>query len=188
MESGNSKAASSEEEAAVRSHSPAVAAARHGDVDAAAVLPPSARPYYGCVFCKRGFTTAQALGGHMNVHRRDRAKPVRLTTECNLAYPPAPLVSSAGFSMLYYARHTGAGVKAEAVAVSPGSPIPRELSLFGADDGTDDRDLQLSLRCHGNGGGDRSRALEGPSEWWQDGELPERKLDLELRLGPRPRN
>ncbi|XP_037430603.1 probable transcriptional regulator RABBIT EARS [Triticum dicoccoides] len=176
MESGNSKAASSEEEAAVRSRSPAVAAAR-------------ARPYYGCVFCKRGFTTAQALGGHMNVHRRDRAKPVRLTTECNLAYPPTPLVSSGGgFSMLYYARHTGAGVKAEAVTVIPGSPIPRELSLFGADDGTDDRDLQLSLRCHGSGGGDRSRALEGPSEWWQDGELPVRKLDLELRLGPRPRN
>lgn len=29
---------------------------------------------YGCVFCKRGFTTAQALGGHMNIHRKDRAK------------------------------------------------------------------------------------------------------------------
>ncbi|XP_037425093.1 zinc finger protein 11-like [Triticum urartu] len=168
MESGNSKAASSEEEAAVRSHSPAVAAAR-------------ARPYYGCVFCKRGFTTAQALGGHMNVHRRDRAKPVRLPTECTLVYPPAPPVSSGGFSMLYYARNTGGRVKEE--AVSRGSPTPRELSLFGADDGTDDRDLQLSLRCHGSG-----RALEGPSEWWQDGELPERKLDLELRLGPRPRN
>ncbi|KAL0437381.1 UNVERIFIED_CONTAM: putative transcriptional regulator RABBIT EARS [Sesamum radiatum] len=27
---------------------------------------------YECVFCKRGFNTAQALGGHMNVHRRDR--------------------------------------------------------------------------------------------------------------------
>jgi hypothetical protein len=145
----------------------------------------AARPYYECVFCKRGFTTAQALGGHMNIHRRDRAKPVRLTTECNLAYPPAPPVSSGSFSMLYYARHVGAGVKAE--VVSPGSPIPRELSLFGADDCTDDRDLQLSL-CHGSGGGHLSCTPEGPSEWRQDGELPERKLDLELRLGPRPRN
>ncbi|CAM8960197.1 unnamed protein product [Rhodiola kirilowii] len=30
---------------------------------------------YECVFCKRGFTTAQALGGHMNIHRKDRARP-----------------------------------------------------------------------------------------------------------------
>lgn len=30
---------------------------------------------YECVFCKRGFTTAQALGGHMNIHRKERAKP-----------------------------------------------------------------------------------------------------------------
>ncbi|KAL5561848.1 hypothetical protein UlMin_031595 [Ulmus minor] len=29
---------------------------------------------YECVFCKRGFTTAQALGGHMNIHRKERAK------------------------------------------------------------------------------------------------------------------
>lgn len=29
---------------------------------------------YQCVFCRRGFTTAQALGGHMNIHRKDRAK------------------------------------------------------------------------------------------------------------------
>uniref|UniRef100_M1DKV8 Superman n=1 Tax=Solanum tuberosum TaxID=4113 RepID=M1DKV8_SOLTU len=33
--------------------------------------PPSC---YTCSFCKRGFKSAQALGGHMNVHRRDRAK------------------------------------------------------------------------------------------------------------------
>ncbi|EPS67888.1 hypothetical protein M569_06890, partial [Genlisea aurea] len=26
---------------------------------------------YECVFCKRGFNTAQALGGHMNIHRKD---------------------------------------------------------------------------------------------------------------------
>ncbi|KAI3881863.1 hypothetical protein MKW92_003505, partial [Papaver armeniacum] len=31
------------------------------------------RPYT-CSFCKREFRSAQALGGHMNVHRRDRAR------------------------------------------------------------------------------------------------------------------
>lgn len=29
---------------------------------------------YTCSFCKREFRSAQALGGHMNVHRRDRAR------------------------------------------------------------------------------------------------------------------
>ncbi|KAJ7960152.1 putative Transcriptional regulator SUPERMAN [Quillaja saponaria] len=29
---------------------------------------------YSCSFCKREFKSAQALGGHMNVHRRDRAR------------------------------------------------------------------------------------------------------------------
>ncbi|KAL3517672.1 hypothetical protein ACH5RR_020261 [Cinchona calisaya] len=37
---------------------------------------------YECVFCKRGFNTAQALGGHMNIHRKDRArnKPAAAST------------------------------------------------------------------------------------------------------------
>ncbi|CAL0334849.1 unnamed protein product [Lupinus luteus] len=29
---------------------------------------------YSCNFCKRDFRSAQALGGHMNIHRRDRAR------------------------------------------------------------------------------------------------------------------
>ncbi|KAK7372400.1 hypothetical protein VNO80_05778 [Phaseolus coccineus] len=29
---------------------------------------------YSCIFCKREFRSAQALGGHMNIHRRDRAR------------------------------------------------------------------------------------------------------------------
>ncbi|KAG6668688.1 transcriptional regulator SUPERMAN-like [Carya illinoinensis] len=32
------------------------------------------RRFYECTFCKQGFTNAQALGGHMNIHRKDRAK------------------------------------------------------------------------------------------------------------------
>ncbi|XP_057512554.1 zinc finger protein 10-like [Actinidia eriantha] len=35
------------------------------------VWPPSS---YSCNFCKREFKSAQALGGHMNVHRRERAR------------------------------------------------------------------------------------------------------------------
>lgn len=35
---------------------------------------PSQFRSYDCTFCKRGFSNAQALGGHMNIHRRDRAK------------------------------------------------------------------------------------------------------------------
>ncbi|KAG8663018.1 hypothetical protein MANES_01G169000v8 [Manihot esculenta] len=36
----------------------------------ASVWPPR---FYFCNFCGREFRSAQALGGHMNVHRRDRA-------------------------------------------------------------------------------------------------------------------
>ncbi|XP_073138345.1 uncharacterized protein [Henckelia pumila] len=29
---------------------------------------------YECVYCKRGFDSAQALGGHMNIHRKDKSR------------------------------------------------------------------------------------------------------------------
>ncbi|KAL3640662.1 hypothetical protein CASFOL_015630 [Castilleja foliolosa] len=38
---------------------------------AGCVWPPRS---YSCSFCRREFRSAQALGGHMNVHRRDRAR------------------------------------------------------------------------------------------------------------------
>ncbi|CAJ1970925.1 unnamed protein product [Sphenostylis stenocarpa] len=44
--------------------------------DAARILGGSMWPprSYSCTFCKREFRSAQALGGHMNIHRRDRAR------------------------------------------------------------------------------------------------------------------
>ncbi|KAK4797405.1 hypothetical protein SAY86_029731 [Trapa natans] len=36
---------------------------------------------YSCSFCRREFRSAQALGGHMNVHRRDRARLKELGNE-----------------------------------------------------------------------------------------------------------
>ncbi|KAF4365795.1 hypothetical protein CsatB_026380 [Cannabis sativa] len=45
---------------------------------------------YECTYCKRGFTNAQALGGHMNIHRKDRAKAKQqnptFTTTCSNNY------------------------------------------------------------------------------------------------------
>ncbi|KAJ4969569.1 hypothetical protein NE237_016270 [Protea cynaroides] len=49
---------------------------------------------YGCVFCKRGFTTAQALGGHMNIHRRDRAKTKQTEAPSASTLPYSSTISS----------------------------------------------------------------------------------------------
>ncbi|CAL1411160.1 unnamed protein product [Linum trigynum] len=49
-----------------------------GHVDATVLAPKAVvKRSYECSFCKRGFTNAQALGGHMNIHRRDRAKSTK---------------------------------------------------------------------------------------------------------------
>ncbi|CAL5033660.1 unnamed protein product [Urochloa decumbens] len=47
-------------------------------------LPSSSSSSYTCGYCRREFRSAQALGGHMNVHRRDRA---RLRQCCSPAWP-----------------------------------------------------------------------------------------------------
>ncbi|KAK7278452.1 hypothetical protein RJT34_23481 [Clitoria ternatea] len=40
---------------------------------------------YECTFCRRGFTNAQALGGHMNIHRKDRARAKQVITPPNFS-------------------------------------------------------------------------------------------------------
>ncbi|WCJ23970.1 C2H2 and C2HC zinc fingers superfamily protein [Euphorbia peplus] len=63
---------------------------------------------YTCSFCKREFRSAQALGGHMNVHRRDRARlrvqsPPRDTTHfhhLNLNVNPNPNLNANSIASL----------------------------------------------------------------------------------------
>ncbi|KAG6427623.1 hypothetical protein SASPL_111869 [Salvia splendens] len=45
---------------------------------------------FGCSFCKRGFPNAQALGGHMNIHRKDRAKLLEFSDENFLSLEISP--------------------------------------------------------------------------------------------------
>ncbi|KAL7608867.1 hypothetical protein Lser_V15G14010 [Lactuca serriola] len=46
---------------------------------------------YTCTFCKREFRSAQALGGHMNVHRREKARLRQITPPKYLGFLPAHL-------------------------------------------------------------------------------------------------
>ncbi|XVF52369.1 hypothetical protein PTKIN_Ptkin05aG0013100 [Pterospermum kingtungense] len=49
---------------------------------------------YTCTFCRREFRSAQALGGHMNVHRRDRARLHQTTLPGNTSALINPASSS----------------------------------------------------------------------------------------------
>ncbi|KAI4327273.1 hypothetical protein L6164_019756 [Bauhinia variegata] len=69
---------------------------------------------YTCTFCRREFRSAQALGGHMNVHRRDRARlhhqaqPGSVNVNPNSSPTPSfiipaqELVANGGLCFLYH--------------------------------------------------------------------------------------
>ncbi|KAI0489324.1 hypothetical protein KFK09_029170 [Dendrobium nobile] len=131
--------------------------------------------FYDCVYCKRGFTTAQALGGHMNMHRHDRARlrparpspsSPRKSEEAYHPYsraqrPPPPKQSAGEQSSSSYVVYFPASSSEE------GSQRATELVQAG-------EELQLGL------GG------SGPKEEKEKKkELVEEDLDLELRLGHR---
>lgn len=158
---------------------------------------------YECVYCKRGFTTAQALGGHMNIHRKDRAnkaKPnfppsssTKLVDE-NYAdlgfYPPIPthLVAGGNNNNYYYSTAPDHEVDtnnnyhqfyfpAHACGTTPSSHIENQRDrrhLFGQDW----RQRGLSLYTNPLCVHENKDKIQDNSE--EDG------LDLELRLGHHP--
>uniref|UniRef100_M4E4Q5 C2H2-type domain-containing protein n=1 Tax=Brassica campestris TaxID=3711 RepID=M4E4Q5_BRACM len=71
---------------------------------------------YTCSFCKREFRSAQALGGHMNVHRRDRAR-LRLQQSSSSSSTPSPPYPNPNYSY-------------PSMATSPPPPPPPPLTLF----------------------------------------------------------
>ncbi|KAH0456856.1 hypothetical protein IEQ34_014763 [Dendrobium chrysotoxum] len=59
--------------------------------------------FYACSFCRRQFRSAQALGGHMNVHRRDRARAQMQARPAQhpIIFAEAAAGSGSGFCFVY---------------------------------------------------------------------------------------
>ncbi|CAM0903095.1 unnamed protein product [Alopecurus aequalis] len=120
------------------------------DADGASWPPRS----YTCAFCRREFRSAQALGGHMNVHRRDRAK---LRGQYGAAPPAAEAaVATTEYAVLYPVLNSNAA-GARAVFVPNGdvllsAPVALASSAahgLGCHIGSDDeneKDIDLELR------------------------------------------
>ncbi|PON75618.1 Zinc finger transcription factor [Parasponia andersonii] len=117
----------------------------------------SAARSYECTFCKRGFSNAQALGGHMNIHRKDKAKLKQFV-------PPFSLINH----------------ETQQQQQQRSLEIPRMLSSYSSPnpwfvldkEGTTRDDDQVQGKSSDHAGRNSS---SGPSDHHQ--------LDLELRLG-----
>ncbi|WVY97371.1 hypothetical protein V8G54_029522 [Vigna mungo] len=134
---------------------------------------------YECTFCKRGFTNAQALGGHMNIHRKDRAKAKQFTLD---ASPSIKTLNQQharpNYSVLESQRncdkHFHPPPPASAFYYEFYEPRSRSLSL-----NQELRGANLSLQI-------------GPSHHVGDdihqarGNQKDSEVDLELRLGHHP--
>jgi hypothetical protein len=106
---------------------------------------------YTCGYCKREFRSAQALGGHMNVHRRERARlrhyyshrlpnlnllpPLYCYTSNTTATPPA-----------VYSFLSTAAAEAEAATKAAALEVNLELEV-GEGFGDAGLDLELRLGC-----------------------------------------
>ncbi|KAJ8648264.1 hypothetical protein MRB53_001287 [Persea americana] len=147
--------------------------------------------FYECMFCKRGFSTAQALGGHMNIHRRDRAR-IRQQTPPSASsgsgsdpayagFTPQPLQNHRPYQTVppptnyHHVPTSTSSLQHSKAFYGDNSGLrmpPRPLSLFG-----EDLNVGPSAQVQ------PAQVKDGEDEKkdWEDDEL-----DLELRLGHEP--
>ncbi|KAL0913704.1 hypothetical protein M5K25_017183 [Dendrobium thyrsiflorum] len=128
--------------------------------------------FYECVFCKRGFSSAQALGGHMNIHRRDRTKLGSARSSppgprrAEEAYHPYSREQRRTLPQAVESSSSNYAVYFPGSSSTSGSGDKRELVLAG-------EELQLGL---GEPGQETRKEKEKDQVGSED-------LDLELRLG-----
>ncbi|TVU07130.1 hypothetical protein EJB05_47172, partial [Eragrostis curvula] len=130
---------------------------------------------YTCGYCRREFRSAQALGGHMNVHRRDRA---RLRQCCSAYAAAAASLQGHTPSQLIAAHHhrTAPSPLPNLNLLPPTTAEPVVYSFFSTAAAAAMKAAAVEVNLDlGIGGGACSR---GGGVADQEG-----GLDLELRLG-----
>lgn len=134
---------------------------------------------YECMYCKHGFTNAQALGGHMNVHRKDRAKNMSYSsnkkTSTNRLYEPC-LISNCILAHDHQEGQTREFMLRSSPTFYDNNFIKyQNLHGLTTSPARDEIRLRLSLEFHQPHEEQRTR---GGNE--------EDEIDLELRLGHDP--
>ncbi|KAK8491415.1 hypothetical protein V6N13_025201 [Hibiscus sabdariffa] len=150
---------------------------------------------YECTFCKRGFTNAQALGGHMNIHRKDRAKakeprssmvPNRAMNEESMNPRYVPTHEPSKYNPIFEAQTQGnVHVYFQAPVSSPRLPYgyydcdflaPAMPQPFSINEELSSANLSLQI----------GPAIVDDNEMMMEGIMKEDEIDLELRLGHDP--
>lgn len=142
------------------------------DEQGASVVTTLARSYE-CNFCKRGFSNAQALGGHMNIHRKDKAKLKQQSS--NQTHQPSSLDIHHEVAMVPSDEERSNPTQQH--QVSSKDETLRQLPLF-EESPTSSENQNLQGQIH-HGAIITQRDLSS-------GQGSSLELDLELRLGPEP--
>lgn len=141
--------------------------------------------FYRCSFCKRGFSNAQALGGHMNIHRKDRARLREFSSENLLSLdinnsfnPPPPENDDSLQGEVSYDEIISSPSKRPCVNTSKENDRSHEVIIGDL--------LQLPLFKETPLIKEASNCVDKQEEEKSMQLNPVSELDLELRLGMEP--
>ncbi|KAI0531499.1 hypothetical protein KFK09_001055 [Dendrobium nobile] len=103
---------------------------------------------YECNFCKRGFLNAQALGGHMNIHRRNRANKAMMKPGSTYNYQSNIIPQYFGSDYEYSASSSKGNIDMKKPREDDGTVNEREKRKLDMQAG---EELDLELRLWSDG-------------------------------------
>lgn len=148
---------------------------------------------YACTFCKRGFSNAQALGGHMNIHRRDRAR-IRQYSEDQNQLSSDEVKNSSLAAHHDPVRANNSEDKTQSQLEMKGTNMTPRKPSYPFSTRSEDHEIVVRAGNKGKIGSSEDAQsqlqlplfLEEPVSGYTNGCGGVEKLDLELRLGPEP--